>query len=389
MIKTELAKRKLPNLFQIRDGKQISDKSEWEQLMRPYWKDMVCEHVFGKVPPYVKPMIDVCDKTEEDYRSFGGKANWWEIIFTFEYNGKRHAVPAQLLLPRTSEKCPVFVYMNFHSEIPSKYLPAEEIIDGGFGIFNVGYNDVTMDNDDFSNGLAGLFSVERRNFANSTNIEPADNVEENCEGQMGTEAGKIMYWAYMAMHMMDYLQTREDVDCEMIGIAGHSRLGKTALLASALDERFAFVCANESGCSGAALSRGCTEGGERVIDIYKKFPFWFCEKYGTYAEEPETLPLDQHCLIALSAPRMVVVSGAAEDLWADNNSQFLACAAASPAWELYGKQGLTAPDRYPECGDNFGEGNIGFYLRAGDHFHSRYDWNACMQLVRNYFEKEF
>ena len=361
MIKQELEKRNLPDLFTGADGTRILDKETWEQQQRIYWKQQLFENVFGNIPPYVKPEISVREKKV----NFGGKAKWEEICFTFSHSGKEHTVPTQLLLPCKKEKCPVFIYVNFDPEVPSKYLPAEEILDGGFGIFAVCYNDVTTDNGDFTNGLAGMFSVDRHN---------------------GTEAGKIMYWAYMATRMMDYLQNRDEIDHKKIGIAGHSRLGKTALLASAIDERFAFVCSNESGCSGAALSRGCSEAGERVVDIYTKFPFWFCENYGRYAEDPYTLPLDQHCLIALSAPRAVFVGVALEDFWADNDSQFLACAAASPVWELYGKKGLVAPDRLPECGDDFGEGSIGFHLRAGEHFHSRSDWQIYMKSALKHFE---
>lgn len=403
MIKQELEKRNLPDLFVTTDGIRISNKTEWEQMMRPHWKKMVQEHVFGNMPPYVKPDIAVVQKDVD----FGGKANWEEVTFTFEYNGKTHAVPAQLILPRGNKRCPVVVYIDFDPGAPTKYLPAEEIIDGGFGIFSVCYNDVTTDDGNFSNGLAGLFSSQaekaavcadaagstardgERMFSMCTDDAAAEgyNSEMHAEKREGDEAGKIMYWAYMATHMMDYLLTRPEVDQEKIGISGHSRLGKTALLASALDERFAFVCPNESGCSGAALSRGCSEKGERVIDIYTRFPYWFCENYGKYTDEPDKLPLDQHCLIALSAPRAVFVGGAFEDLWADNDSQFLACAAASPVWELYGKKGLEAPDRLPECGDHFEDGCVGFHMRAGEHFHSRTDWQVYMEAVRKYFDK--
>lgn len=391
MIKQELEKRNLPDLLVTVDGTRISNKNDWEQIMRPYWKKMVLEHVFGNVPPYVKPEIATSKKDVD----FGGKADWDEVTFTFEYNGKTHSVPTQLILPRKKEQCPVFVYVDFDPGAPTKYLPAEEIIDGGFGIFSVCYNDVTTDDGDFLNGLAGLFSSEAAKTGDGkvkSAVCTGETAAKICDGEVNVkkrgdnEAGKITYWAYMATHMMDYLLTRPEVDHEKIGISGHSRLGKTALLAAAIDERFAFVCPNESGCSGAALSRGCSEKGERVIDIYTRFPYWFCENYGKYAEKPETLPLDQHCLIALSAPRAVFVGGALEDLWADNDSQFLACAAASPVWELYGQKGMIAPDRLPECGDNFDDGCVGFHMRAGEHFHSRADWQVYMESVRKYFE---
>jgi hypothetical protein len=260
----------------------------------------------------------------------------------------------------------VFVYLNFRPEIPDRYLPVEEIIDNGFAVFAVCYNDVTTDNGDFSNGLAGLFQVGER----------------KCE-----DSGKLMYWAYMASQMMDYLDTRTDIKGVPIGVAGHSRLGKTALIVGALDERFDFVCSNESGCSGAALSRGRGDKGESVALIYNKFPHWFCANYEKYCDNEQSMPFDQHCLIALSAPRAVCVGGALDDEWADNDNQFLACASASSVWELYGEKGFLSPDRLPKVNDKFIDGKVGFFLREGTHYHNRTDWHSYMEFVKKHIVK--
>lgn len=357
MLQKELKKRNLPNVFQMPNGQTIQTKEEWENIARPYWKEVLLKEEYGKVPPVLMPKI-----TEETNAvDFAGKATWETVLFTFENNGKMHTVPTQLIYPK-GEKCvPFFIYLNFRPDIPDRYLPVEELIDNGFGVFSVCYNDVTKDNGDFTDGLAGLFQVGKRT---------------------GDDTGKIIYWSYMASRMMDYLQTREEVNKTAIGISGHSRLGKTALVTAALDERFAFVCSNNSGCSGAALSRGRCEGGESLRVIQESFPFWFCPNYCKYADKADELPFDQHCLLSLVAPRMAYIGGAIEDVWADNDNQFLNCVASSPVWNLYGKTGLITENKLPVCGDVYTDGEVGFHLRKGKHFHSRTDWLIYMDAVK-------
>ena len=356
MLESELKKRNLPNLFNV-DGQQISTVKEWEQKGRAYWKNVIQKEGYGFFPPIVKPKIS----TGINNVDFAGKAKWETVLFTFSVNGKEHTVPTNLIYPKNKEKIPFFIYINFRSDIPDRYMPVEEIIDNGFGIFSVCHNDITTDNGDFTNGLAGLFQEGERKDG---------------------DCGKITYWSYMASRMMDYLQTLPYVDKHCIGVSGHSRLGKTALLTAAFDERFAFSCPNNSGCSGVAISRGCCERGEKVADICKTFPYWFTPAYHKYANDVDKLPFDQHCLVALVAPRLVYVGGALEDVWADNDSQFLSCVEASKVWRLYGKDGMICPDRLPVCGDVFVDGEVGFHLRAGTHYQSREDWNVYMSALK-------
>lgn len=360
-LQTEILKRGIPSILKTINGEKIDNKEDWEHVLRPYWKELLIQEEYGKRPILVSPQIQ-CIKKDID---FAGKAVWEEVLFTFEYMGKKHSIPTQLIIPKNIAKCPIFIYLNFRPNIPDRYLPVEEIVDNGFGIFTVCYQDITSDNRDFSNGLAGLFENGVR--------------EDN-------STGKLMYWAYMASRMMDYLQTRSELNSEAVGIVGHSRLGKTALLAGALDERFSFVCANDSGCSGAALSRGYCVGAERIEDIYKKFDYWFCPNYAKYIANEQNMPFDQHCLLALLAPRAVYIGGAIEDVWADNDNQFLSCVAATEVWKLYGKKGLISSDRLPVCGDIFTDGEVGFHLRSGKHYHSRTDWLIYMDSVKKAFK---
>ena len=361
-LQKELEKRALPDLLFV-EGVKISTSAEWEEIARPYWRNMLLNEEYGKRPCDITPTVTVTPQ----FIDFAGKAKWEEVVFRFEKGGKEHTVPTQLIYPADGKKHPFFIYLNFRPDIPDRYLPVEEIIDNGFGIFTVCYSNVTPDDCNFTAGLPLLFQ----------------------EGERAQDdTGKIGYWAYMASKMMDYLLTRPEADEKGIGVAGHSRLGKTALLTAALDERFAFACANDSGCSGAALSRYASKAGEKIDDICRKFPFWFAPAYTKYANNEKNLPFDQHALLALIAPRAAFVGGAVEDLWADNDNQFLNAYAVTPVWNLYDKTGLITPDDYPKVGDILTDGEVGFHLRAGKHYHSRTDWLVYMDGVKKYLSKQ-
>jgi hypothetical protein len=181
---------------------------------------------------------------------------------------------------------------------------------------------------------------------------------------------------------MDYAQTLDDVlDLKNSIVCGHSRLGKTALLTAATDERFAFAYSNDSGCSGAAITR--KKNGETVKDICKVFPYWFCENYKKYVDNEDNMPFDQHYLIASVAPRYAYVASAFEDKWADPDSEMLSCVAASGAYEKQGLVGFVCDNRLPKTGDIYHEGNIGYHLRAGLHYFSREDWNKAIAFINS------
>ena len=290
-------------------------------------------------------------------RFCGGNAELHHITVSCSVRGKPFAFPFSAVLPTDGKKHPFFVHINFRDAVPDRYMPTEELVDNGFAVLSFCYQDVSSDDGDFTNGLAGLL------FDNGKR-QPSD-------------PGKIALWAWAAHRVMDWAETRTDaLDLTKSIVCGHSRLGKTALLAAATDPRFAYAYSNDSGCSGAALARGTR--GETVRDICRQFPFWFCENYLQYVDNEAGMPFDQHDLIAAIAPRRVLIGSAAEDYWADPLSEQLACVAASPAFDC----GFDGSDRPAEAGEAFLGGDVGYHLRRGRHYFSRADWHQLMRFVR-------
>jgi hypothetical protein len=173
---------------------------------------------------------------------------------------------------------------------------------------------------------------------------------------------------------MDYFETDPDINASQVAVIGHSRGGKTSLWAGAQDTRFALVCANDSGEGGTSLSH--RNFGETIAQITKGFPYWFSPRYATYAGKENTLPVDQHELIALVAPRAFHGGDATQDLHADPRGSWLAFVEASKAWQLYGRAAIE--DKMPLVNDLFMSGPIGYHIREGGHNLTTFDWKLYL-----------
>ena len=335
-------------------------------LAREKMLDILQKEEYGYMPP--KPDKMTFEESREFFRSgrsakdnCAGKATIKRVDITCELLGKSFTFPVLSAVPTKEGKHPFFIVLNFGRTAPDMYLPAEEIIDNGFAFFMICYEDITGDDGDFTNGLAGVL------YENG--VRKAD------------DAGKIAMWAWAAQRVMDYAETLDCLDMAHSCVCGHSRLGKTAMLTAATDERFAFAHSNNSGCSGAAITRG--KEGEHVKNICKNFSYWFCENYKAYIENEDKMPFDQHYLAACIAPRYLSVASAENDKWADPDSEMLTCVAASEAYEKMNKTGFVCEDRLPKVGDVYHHGSIGYHLRDGEHYFSRYDWNMVMEFIRS------
>jgi hypothetical protein len=238
--------------------------------------------------------------------------------------------------------------------------PVERILDRGYALATVYYGDIEPDN------ASGLKDGVRAHFG------------PGATGTLGaSDWGAIAGWAWGLERSLDYLETDVDLDAHKVALLGHSRLGKTALWAGAQDERFAMVISNNSGEGGAALARRWF--GETVDAITRTFPWWFAGRFRDYAGHEASLPVDQHLLLALIAPRPLYVASASEDLWADPRGEFLAARAAEPVYRLLGRDGMGVDD-WPVPNRPVG-GTIGYHLRRGPHALTAYDWEQYLAFA--------
>lgn len=238
--------------------------------------------------------------------------------------------------------------------------PIETIVRAGFAFaaFHEAEIDPDDEEDDFANGVHAVMTDEAR--------DPR------------LRWGRIAAWAWGISRIVDWLETSTLVDPDRIAVVGHSRRGKTALVAGAFDERIAMVIAHQSGTGGAALTRHLA--GEPVGAVNLLFPSWFDDVFPTFEGEENRIPVDQHMLIALSAPRLVLLTDGEDDAWADPDGATMAAEAASAAWDLYDVPGLVEDASGPTL-----DGNLGRAMRPGVHELTHADWDVFLDFARRHW----
>ena len=358
MLKELLEEKDYLPILKMNDGSPVT-RENWG-ARRQEMLELLYEYSYGRSPE--KAEFITGEISSAKYNEYAGKVIEENVNIRFRTSYGFGYVPFTLYTPKRFKNPPVLLHIAFRPA-PDKYIPVEEITDRGYALAVVCYESIINDKHfgDFSGGLG-------RHFDMTIEREP-------------NEWGKIGMWAYGASIVLDYLLTRDDLDGEHVSVMGHSRLGKTALWAGALDERFFTVISNDSGYGGAASSK--KGKGERVRDFIRGGSWdWYCERFKDYVDEKEDeKPYDQSFLLALVAPRYLVVGSATEDRGADPEAEFLTTLHASAAWELLGKPGLICPDEMPEPDKAFHDGSVGYHLRTGKHFLSREDWNYYMDFI--------
>jgi hypothetical protein len=229
--------------------------------------------------------------------------------------------------------------------------PVEMLLASGYGVATAYYGDLEPDHED------GWKEGIRNKLRQELKVQPS-------------AWGAIGAWAWGLSRIQDYLETDTQVNAKQVIITGHSRLGKAALWSAANDTRFAIVIANDAGEGGSSLAR--RNYGETISEITKNFPYWFHAKYTTYGQHVDELPVDQHMLMALMAPRPLYLASAADDQWADPKGEYLSLVNAGPVYNLFGKSRLL-PENVPALNTSI-FGDVGYHIRDGKHDIILKDW---------------
>lgn len=343
----------------------INSASAWEGVNRPEILELFMQNVYGRVPD--TPYDMSFNLVNEDKQAMDGNATLKQVEINISANNQSLVIHLNFFIPNhVSRPVPLLLLINNRGventdvtrAVKSEFWPAEEVVSRGYGIAAFKNADVDPDNNDgFNNGIHGLLDGGKRD---------------------GESWGTLAAWAWGASRCMDYFESDSDIDPKKIAVVGHSRGGKAALWAGATDPRFAMVVSNESGAGGAKLAR--RNYGETVEALNRAVPYWFCANYKKFSNNEATLPVDQHMLVALIAPRAVYIAAADEDLWADPKGMYLALYHALPVYRLYFPNTFLS-EAMPALDKPVISGKVGYHIRRGDHNMLLKDWNWFMDFA--------
>ena len=282
---------------------------------------------------------------------YNGSGNWTQCTDTLVYLMTKEEISKRIIPERVEST------MNRSRRATSSVTTAERVIDNGYAYITACYWELEPDNNEcFAGGVRSLVS-KGKPLANN-------------------QWGAIAAWAWGMSRMLDCAELVQTIDVTRCAVVGHSRLGKTALWAGVTDKRFAIATSSDSGCGGASLSKRVS--GESVEQINTVFPYWFCKNFHSYNGKEEELPMDQHQLLALIAPRPLYVCSAIMDAWADPLGEYLSVYYANPVYLLYDKQpmpytkDILPPVNTPQIGD------VAYHVENAGHSFSAYDWEQYL-----------
>ncbi|MBN2000097.1 acetylxylan esterase [candidate division KSB1 bacterium] len=387
----------LPDPLELLNGKKVTDAKTWFEKRRPEILRLFEENEYGR--PVGDPKDVSFEKFDAGTPAFEGKVLRKQVTIRFAKENPEPSADVLIYLPADAAKpSPLLLHIGFMANCATvddpgvkageiwnrekQKVPTDcksafgkidvlQFINRGYGFATIYYGDIDPD---FSGGLP--YGI-RAFYLKTGQTEPAAD-----------EWGAISAWAWGLSRVMDYFEQDEDIDAGRIAVTGVSRLGKTALWTAARDQRFAMAIPSCSGEGGAALSRRNYGETIKLITLPQRYGYQFCANYSKWSDDPSSNPVDAHMLIALMAPRPVLLQTGDTDKWSDPKGEFLAAVAAEPVYHLLGKKGLET-DKIPQSGVPI-LNDIGFYMHKGGHgMHAvdgTSDWEVYLRFMDIYLK---
>jgi hypothetical protein len=371
---SKVAPYTLPDPLVMADGKRVTDAGIWRTRRRPEILRTYQTEIYGRIPANTPKVT--WEIVDTDPAAKGNTAIMRRVVGRIGTSPDAPRVNMMVYTPsKAARPVPLILLINFGGGPQVEGRPvntmqftdppvAADILARGWGYAMVGYQDIQPDRlNTFNQGVIGL------------TLAAGDQPKPD-------EWGTISAWSWGLSRIIDYFETDKLIDAKKIAVHGHSRLGKTVLWASAMDERIAAVYSSCSGEMGAALAR--RDWGETVDDMAQNFSYQFAGNFQKYAGHWNDMPVDAHMLIALSAPRPVFITGGTADQWADPVGEFRAGVAAGPVYKLLGKNDLGTTE-LPALDTPLTKGDIGWHYHTGGHAATAADWKAFLEFLGKYF----
>lgn len=391
--------KEMPDPLVMLDGTRVTTAEQWNEKRKPELKALFQHYMYGEIPPAPKIATAVW---RADRDCLGGKATMKQIRIALSPDTDCPLINLLLFVPNHREgkgAPPVVLGLNFNGNhtvlddrriaLPKVWVAAgpgvennkatnagrakdadrwqvEHVIDRGFALATIYYGDIAPDHPGFKDGVFPFF------------LKPGQTEHG------ANDWGAIAAWAWGIERGVDYLVTDADVDPKRIVVFGHSRNGKAALLAGALDERIAVVIPHQAGCGGSGPSRNSNPKAESVSRINESFPHWFNARFKEFGGHEDKLPFDQNCLAALCAPRPLLFTCGEDDPWANPPGQLDVLKSATAVYKLFGREGFPA-DAKPELDKRLG-GTVAYYTRQEKHTVDRKYWDVFLDFAEASFQ---
>ena len=361
---------RLPDPLVTGDGRPVSDAGTWWNARRPEILELYRREVYGRIPPDVpSPRFEA---TSVDSTALGGTAIVKQVVGTIDNSRYPAATPRivlTMILPRAADgPVPVILriggFWGWSPERGVDGLPGDvrQVLQKGWGF--VAFDPYALQADHgagLAEGIIGLVAAGQPR-------EP-------------DQWGSIAAWSWGLSRALDYFETDPAIDARRVAVQGHSRYGKTALVAGAFDERFAIVWPSCSGSMGASLEK--RNNGETIDNVASSSEYhWMAGNFLKYGGDWDAMPVDAHLLMAAIAPRPLFVTAATEDSWTDQEGMFLAAVAAGPVYRLLGARGLQT-EVMPPPDTTLADGDLAWRMHEGGHTDAP-DWEAFLAFAGRY-----